>query len=76
MKCSILIGSRQRFAQADSSILRSVMVRQCTKIGYKSATYLHLVYLNKVLGLAIAQYVLKLGIARQCFMIGYILMVC
>ena len=37
MKCSILIGSRQRFAQVESSILRSIMVRQCTKIGCKSA---------------------------------------
>ena len=34
------------------------------------------VYLNNVLGLGIAQYVLKVGIARQCFMKGYILMVC
>ena len=55
MKCSILIGSRQRFAQTDSSILRSVMVRQGTKIWHKSAMYQHLVYLNKVLGLGIAQ---------------------
>ena len=55
MKCSIVIGSRQRFAQADSSILRSVMVRQGTKMGNKSAMYQHLVYLNKVLGLGIAQ---------------------
>ena len=38
-KCSILIGSRQRFAQVESSILRSVTVRQCTKIGCKSAMF-------------------------------------
>ena len=32
------------------------------------------VCLNNVLGLGIGQYVLKLGIARQCSKIGYILM--
>ena len=34
------------------------------------------VYLNNALGLGIAQYVLKLGTAQQCFEIGYILTMC
>ena len=34
------------------------------------------VYLNNVLGLGIAQYVLKLGNAQQCIKIGYILTMC
>ena len=34
------------------------------------------VYLNNVLGLGIAQYVLKLGTAQQCNKIGFILTMC
>ena len=34
------------------------------------------VYLNNVLELGIAQYVLKLGKAQQCIKIGYILTMC
>ena len=41
-----------------------------------SAMYWDRVYLNNVLGLGIAQYVLKLGIAKQFFEIGYILTMC
>ena len=35
-----------------------------------------MVYLDNVLGLGIAQYVLKLGIVQQCIKIGYILTMC
>ena len=38
--------------------------------------YQSCVYLNNVLGLGIAQYVLKLGIVQQCIKIGYILTMC
>ena len=34
------------------------------------------VYLNNVLGLGKAQYVLKLGNAQQCIKIGYVLTMC
>ena len=34
------------------------------------------VYLNNVLGLGIAQYVLKLGNDQQCIKIGYVLPMC
>ena len=41
-----------------------------------SASFYDRLYLSDALGLGMAQYVWKLGIGRQCFMKGYILMLC
>ena len=41
-----------------------------------SAMYQSWVYLNKVLGIGIAQYNLEIGNAQQCIKIGYILKKC
>ena len=52
------------------------IARQCNELGFTSAMCQSWVYLNNVLGLDIAQDVLKLGIAQQCVKIGYILTMC